>query len=108
MSEAGAHSAKSYKSTKAFLQLDTILSEAKKYGESLTKSDDKNQKNLEKMIIMTYRIENLGLIKLTVGVKRQTHEKIEYGITVPPIEKPLIEPELRIQGKKKKASHRNR
>lgn len=32
LSEAGAHSAKSYKSTKAFLLLDTVLSEAKKYG----------------------------------------------------------------------------
>lgn len=77
-------------------------------GESLTKSEDKNQKNLEKMIILPHRIENLGLIKLTVGVKRQTHEKIEYGITVPPKEKPLIEPELKIQGKKKKTSHRKR
>ena len=110
LSEASAHTARSYKSTKAFLQLDTILMEAKKYGESLTKADDKSQKNLEKMIIMTYRLENLGLVKLTVGVRRKTHEKIEYGLTVPPKGIPLIEPELRIQDKtkKKKASHRKR
>lgn len=34
LSEAGAHFSKSYKSTKAFLLLDTILSEVKKYARS--------------------------------------------------------------------------
>lgn len=108
--EACSHSPRSYKSTKALLQLETIVAEAKKLGESLTKQEDSSQKSFEKMIVMVHKIENLGLIKLTIGVKRKTHEKIEYGITVPPKGTPLIDPELRIQDKtkKKKASHRKR
>lgn len=108
--EACSHSPRSYKSTKALLQLETIVAEAKKLGESLTKQEDSSQKSFEKMIIMVHKIEGLGLIKLTIGVKRKTHEKLEYGITVPPKGTPLIEPGLRIQDKtkKKKASHRKR
>ena len=108
--EACKHSARSYKSTKAALMLETIIGGARKYGESKTKPSDVSQKGFEKMIIMTYSLQSLGLVKLTIGVKRKSHEKIEYGISVPPESVPLIAPELRIQekGKKKKASHRRR
>ncbi len=106
--EACRHSARSYKSTKAVLCLENILKDATKYGESLTKEGDKNQKQFEKMIVLTYRSEELGLIKLTLGVKKQTHEKVEYGITVPDSNKPIVDPELRITNKKKKTPHRRR
>ena len=40
----------------------------------------KNQKGFEKIITMEYQKEALGTIKLTVGVKRSTKEKIQYCI----------------------------
>lgn len=106
--EACKHSARSEKSTKAVLQLETILAEAKKIGESRTKIGDASQKNLEKMIIMAYYSDELGMVKLTVGVKRQTHDKIEYSITVPPKGTITIDPAIKITGKKKKTSYRKR
>lgn len=106
--EACKHSARSEKSTMAVLQLETILAEAKKIGETRTKIGDVSQKNLEKMIVMAYYSDELGMVKLTVGVKRQTHDKIEYGITVPPGGSIEIDPKLKISDKKKKTSHRNR
>ena len=35
-----------------------------------------NQKPFEKMIIMKYDCVGIGLIKMTVGVRRRTHEKV--------------------------------
>lgn len=35
----------------------------------------------EKMIVMEYNCPGIGLIKLTVGVRKITHEKIQYCIT---------------------------
>jgi len=48
------------------------------------------------MIVMIYRSNELGNVKMTVGVKRRTHEKIEYGITVPPPHTPFIDPSMKI------------
>ncbi len=106
--EACQHSARSYKSTKAVLLLERIIRDATKYGESLTKEGDSSQRQFEKMIILTYHSEELGLAKLTLGVKKQTHEKVEYGITVPDPNKPLIDSKLRIASKKKKTPHHRR
>lgn len=40
-----------------------------------------NQKEFEKMLIMHYRCPGIGTVKMTVGVKRRTHEKVQYCIT---------------------------
>ena len=40
-----------------------------------------NQKGFEKIITMEYNKKDLGKIKLTVGVKRGTKEKVQYCIT---------------------------
>jgi len=40
-----------------------------------------NQKGFEKIIVMEYNKRNFGKIKLTVGVKRGTKEKVQYCIT---------------------------
>ena len=41
----------------------------------------------EKIIIMRYYCVGIGLIKMTVGVRRRTHEKVQYCITALEIEK---------------------
>ena len=46
-----------------------------------TKLGDKNQEKLTKMIVMSYQCPNIGMIKLTVGVRRRSQDKIQYGIT---------------------------
>lgn len=108
--EACKHSARSYKSTQAVLMLETIVAEAKKVGESRIKPDDNSQKIFEKIIVMSYRKEGLGIVKLTIGVRKRTHEKVEYCISVHQEGVPFIDPELKIQdkSKKKKTSHRKR
>ena len=35
-----------------------------------------NQKPFEKMIIMKYDCVGIGVVKMTVGVRRRTHEKV--------------------------------
>ena len=46
-----------------------------------------NQKPFEKIIIMMYDCVGIGVIKMTVGVRRRTHEKVQYCITALKIEK---------------------
>lgn len=100
--ESVHHAVGNYKSTKAVLQMDDIMAKAEYIGDSLTKDGDSNQKSFEKMIVMIYRSEKLGNVKMTVGLKRRTHEKVEYSITVPPTHTPFIEPDLKIGVNKKK------
>ena len=40
-----------------------------------------HQKPFEKMIIMKYDCVGIGVVKMTVGVRRRTHEKVQYCIT---------------------------
>ena len=42
---------------------------------------DKNQKPFEKILIMEYTFIGIGVVKLTVGVRRRTQEKVQYCIT---------------------------
>ena len=79
--ETSEHAAKRFLSTLAVLQLDAILMGAKKVSTVLTKPGNKNQKPFEKMIIMEYEVSFIGKVKMTVGVKRRTHEKVQYCIT---------------------------
>lgn len=72
---------RSYLSTLAVLQLDAILTNAKIVSTVGSKNNG-NQKPFEKMIIMKYDCVGIGLIKMTVGVRRRTHEKVQYCIII--------------------------
>ena len=67
--------------TLAVLQLDAILVGAKKVSIKKTKVGNKNQKPFERMMIMTYELNGIGTVKMTVGIRRRTKEKVQYCIT---------------------------
>ena len=79
--ETSEHAAKTYLSTIAVLQLDAILMGATKVSVKKTKSGNRNQKPFEKMMIMEYDVAFIGKVKMTVGIRRRTHEKVQYCIT---------------------------
>lgn len=81
MIETIEHAAKSYLSTLAVLQLEAILTNASYVTTIANDAKSKNQKKFEKMILMRYHCPGIGQVKLTVGVKRRTHDKIQYCIT---------------------------
>ena len=71
-----------YISTLAITFLTEILENAIQKGIPQNTNPQKdNQKGFEKIIIMEYNKTELGTIKLTVGVKRGTKEKVQYCIT---------------------------
>ncbi len=75
--ETSEHAAKTYLSTIAVLQLDAILMGATKVSVKKTKSGNRNQKPFEKMMIMEYDVAFIGKVKMTVGIRRRTHEKMQ-------------------------------
>jgi hypothetical protein len=80
--ETAGQASHRYISTLAIMFLTEILENAIQKG--LPKNIDptkENQKGFEKMITMEYRKKAFGVIKLTVGVKRGTKEKIQYCVT---------------------------
>ena len=79
--ETSEHAAKSYLSTLAVLQLDAILIGAKKVSIRKTKIGNKNQKPFEGIMIMEYELIGIGKVKMTVGIRRRTREKVQYCIT---------------------------
>ena len=79
--ETSEHAAKNYLSTLAVLQLDAILVGSRKVSIQNVKPNNKNQKPFEKIIIMEYDLVGIGTIKMTVGVRRRTREKVQYCIT---------------------------
>ena len=81
--ETSGQASHRYISTLAIIFLTEILENAVQKGvpQNINPQRD-NQKGFEKIIIMEYRKKELGRIKLTVGVKRGTKEKIHYCITV--------------------------
>lgn len=79
--ETSEHAAKSYLSTLAVLQLDSILIGAKKVSIKKTKVGNKNQKPFERIMIMEYELVGIGKVKMTVGIRRRTQEKVQYCIT---------------------------
>ena len=87
--ETCAHASKNYLSTLAVLQLDAILTLAIKKSISLAKPKNRNQKPFEKMITMTYDCPGIGAVKLTVGVRKVTHEKVQYCITALNVKKSI-------------------
>ena len=79
--EACQHSSKSYISTKAALMFEEILKKASKVEIVKPKKDNKNQQNFSGIIIMSYTDEEIGTVRLTVGIRKRTSEKIQYGIS---------------------------
>lgn len=79
--ETSEHAAKSYLSTLAVLQLDAILVGARRVSQRKTKPGNKNQQPFERMLIMEYELVGIGIVKMTVGVRRRTQEKVQYCIT---------------------------
>ena len=80
--ETAGQASHRYISTLAIMFLTEILENAVQKG--VPKNSDvtkKNQRGFEKMIAMEYRKKEFGTIKLTVGVKRGTKEKIQYCVT---------------------------
>ena len=80
ITETCTHSSRSYRSTLAVLQLDAILTNAKYVSLAPVKAN-KNQKPFEKMMVMEYECVGIGVVKMTVGIRRRTHEKVQYCIT---------------------------
>lgn len=80
ITETCTYASRSYLSTLAVLQLDAILSNARKIGEVPVKANS-NQKPFEKIIVMRYDCPGIGAVKMTVGVRRGNHEKVQYCIT---------------------------
>jgi len=71
-----------YKSTLALMFLSEILKNAVTKGNPRNSDTTKdNQKGFEKIIIMEYTKPEFGKIKLIVGVKRGTKDKVQYCIT---------------------------
>jgi hypothetical protein len=103
--EAREHSSKSYKSTRAFLQMDEVLAKAEMVGETMPKPNDKNQMPFERIYVMRYDTEDLGVVKLTLGVRKRTREKIQYGISVPPSGQSLMPPKGKSKANNKKKKH---
>ena len=79
--ETSEHAAKNYLSTLAVLQLDDILVGARMVSQRKTKPGNKNQQPFERMLIMEYELVGIGTVKMTVGVRRRTQEKVQYCIT---------------------------
>lgn len=80
ITETCTHASRSYLSTLAVLQLDAILTFASQTYEVPAKNNG-NQKPFDKMIVMRYDSPGIGPVKMTVGVRRGNHEKVQYCIT---------------------------
>ena len=81
INETIRHAAKTYSSTLALLQLDTILRYSVVYGKPKPpKKGVANQKVFAYMLEMHYELIGIGIVKMMVGVKR-TGEKVQYCIT---------------------------
>lgn len=106
--ESVLHSAIRYPSTRAVMKMEEVINKAKIIGEVRAKEGNSNQKPFEKMIIMRYDSDELGSVKMTVGVRNRTHEKVEYSITVPEEGIPFFDESLNNQKKqaKKKKHHK--
>ena len=78
--ETSAHASKNYLSTLSVLQLDAILTNAKKIKIENAKAN-KNQKPFNKVIMMECLLPAIGTVRLVVGIKRSSQEKVQYCIT---------------------------
>jgi len=104
------HSSKRYESTIGALQFAKILESAILHTDNIpVKKGNNKQAEFHHMMILTYQQDNLGLAKVTVGVKKSNNQKIQYGITVLEEGQDVLDTFQReAQPKKKKTSHRKR
>jgi len=80
--ETSGQASHRYISSLAIMFLSEILENAVQKGVPKNSDQTKeNQKGFEKMIDMEYHKKGFGTIKLIVGVKRGTKEKVQYCIT---------------------------
>ena len=79
--ETSYQASKSFLSTLAVLQLDSVLTMSKPYRIVKAKQNDKNQKRFNKLIWMRHVLPGIGEVKLLVGIARRTNEKVQYCIT---------------------------
>ena len=80
ITETCTHASRTYLSTLAVLQLDAILTGARKVA-TVRPKKNANQKQFEKMLVMTYECPGIGTVRMTGGVRRRNHEKVQYCIT---------------------------
>ena len=99
--ESVSHAIGNYKSTKAVLRFEEVMSKARKIGLTRIKEGNSNQKPFQQMIVMRYSSEDLGNVKMTVGIRKVTKEKVQYSITVPNEGTPFIDETMKISGKNK-------
>lgn len=102
--EAKEHSAKSYRSTRAVMLLDEILKNASPIKRVPKKSYDTNQKEFAYFLVMIYKHESVGSVKLTVGVKKN-EKKVQYGISALKPGEPLVN-YSGFKASKKRSPHR--
>lgn len=104
MLESVAHAAYSYQSTKAVLQMEQVMANAQKVSLTKTKEGNSNQKPFQQMIVMRYKSDELGTVKMTIGIRKKTKENVQYSITVPNPNAPFIDENMKIKekGKRKK------
>ena len=81
VNETAGHASLRYLSTLAVLQLDAILPNAVLREKKAIKRGTKNQKGFSSMLIMEYYCPAIGLVRLTVGQKRNDGAKVQYCIT---------------------------
>lgn len=82
VNETKYHASRSYLSTLAVLQLESVLATAKRHGKPLApKPGTKNQKRFTSMLDMRCRLPGIGTVKLTVGVRRGSGQKTQYCLT---------------------------
>ena len=81
ITETCIHASRSYFSTLAVLQLDAILPNAVLREKKAIKRGTKNQKGFSSILIMEYYCPAIGLVRLTVGQKRNDGAKVQYCIT---------------------------
>jgi hypothetical protein len=81
ITETSYRASKTYLSTLAVLQLDAILTTARKTKIVNAKPNNKNQKPFNKMILMECDLPGIGSVKMIVGIRRKSFEKVQYCIT---------------------------
>lgn len=108
MLESVLHSAIRYQSTKAIMRMEEVMANAIKIGEMKVKESNSNQKPFQQMLVMRYSDEELGDVKVTVGVRKRTLEKVQYGITVPSPDVPFIDNSMRAKKKTKPKNRKKR
>jgi len=105
--ESMAHACIKYRSTKAVLKMEEVIRRATPIGDARKKEGTNNQTPFQHMVVLIYRSRDLGNVKMTVGVRIRTHEKVMYSITAPEPGKAFIDDKLRMdKGPKKRKKHR--